>query len=218
MMPALTPCSCRYKHPSRDQHGAGAQHCHPHWGQRLQPAAAPDQRAARLRDHLHQRHPPLPRYSPPGALPQPLGLGEHARLVWDAQGVLPIPGTCWMNQPCAAVVSLQGGGNSGKGAALALPGSTWPRALSHGSCACIPGFLWLILSSFSFLFSSQLKAPRWQTPSSRPTPACSTMQVSNFASHSFPLSLLCSSPLFLGGERHHGVEHWTGTAYLGGDS
>lgn len=105
-----------------------------------------------------------------------------------------------------------------QGAALALPGSTWPGALSCGSCTCIRGFLWLILSSFSFLFSSQLKAPRWQTPSSRPTPACSTMQVSNFASHSFPLSPLCSSPLFLGGEYHHGVEHWTGAAYLGRDS
>lgn len=69
-----------------------------------------------------------------------------------------------------------------------------------------------------FSFSSQLKAPRWQTPSSRPTPACSTMQVSNFASHSFPLSPLCSSPLFLGGEHHPGVAHWTGVVYLGTDS
>lgn len=69
-----------------------------------------------------------------------------------------------------------------------------------------------------FLFSSQLKAPRWQTPSSRPTPACSTMQVSNLASRSFSLSPFCSPPLFLGGEHHHGVEHWTGAAYLGRDS
>lgn len=93
-----------------------------------------------------------------------------------------------------------------QGTALPLHGGAWPGTLSRWSCACIPGFLWLILSSFSFLFSSQLKAPRWQTPFSRPTPACSTMQVSNFASHSFPLSPLCSSPLFLGGEHHPRVE------------
>lgn len=70
----------------------------------------------------------------------------------------------------------------------------------------IPGFLFLILSSFSLLFSSQLKAPRWQIPSSKPTQACSTMQVSNFASRFFPLSPLCSSPLVSGGERYPGVE------------
>lgn len=218
MVPALTPCPCRYKHPSGDQHGAGAQHCHAHWGERLQPAAAPDQRAARLRDHLHQWHPPLPRYGPLRLRHAP-GLGECAWLMRGARGVLPIPGAGWVNPPCAPLASLQGGGNSGREqlcpSMAALGQDPFPMGAVHAS---IPGFLWLILSSFSFLFSSQLKAPRWQTPSSRPTPACSTMQVSNLASHSFPLSPLCSSLLFLGGEPHPGVEHWTGAVYLGMDS
>lgn len=60
-LPVLTPPSCRYKHPPWHQHGARAQHRHADRGERLQPAATADQRAARLRDHLHQRHPPLPR-------------------------------------------------------------------------------------------------------------------------------------------------------------
>lgn len=62
VFPALIPApSRRYEHPPRHQHGAGAQHRRAHRGERLQPAAAAEQRAARLRAHLHQRHPPLPR-------------------------------------------------------------------------------------------------------------------------------------------------------------
>lgn len=60
---------------------------------------------------------------------------------------------------------------------------------SAGSCP----WLSLCLLSFFSLFSSQLKAPQWQIPSSKPTRACSTMQVSHLALHFFssPLSALC---------------------------
>lgn len=197
-MPALMPCSCRYKHPSRDQHSAGAQHRHAHWGERLQPTAPPDQRAACLRDHLHQWHPSLPRYSPWGG-------GVCLAHAGCLRGVPHPRNTLNESAMCSCGITA-GRREFRQGAALPLHGGAWPGTLSRWSCACIPGFLWLILSSFSFLFSSQLKAPRWQTPFSRPTPACSTMQVSNFASHSFPLSPLCSLPLFLGGEHHPGVE------------
>jgi len=60
-LPALTASSRRYEHAPRYQHGARAKHRHADRGERLQPAATADQWAARLGDHLHQRHPPLPR-------------------------------------------------------------------------------------------------------------------------------------------------------------
>uniref|UniRef100_A0A8B9N584 RRM domain-containing protein n=1 Tax=Accipiter nisus TaxID=211598 RepID=A0A8B9N584_9AVES len=150
----------------------------------------------------------------------PSGLGTCARLTWQAPGVLPTPGTRWMNQPCTdphrnpsscGIAAFASRGMDALGSNERAGSSSAPlrRCLAVSSLLwelLIPRFLLLILSSFSLLFSSQLKAPRWQIPSSKPTQACSTMQVSNFALHFFPLSPLCSSPLFLGGERHLGVE------------
>lgn len=150
----------------------------------------------------------------------PSGLGTCARLTRQAPGVLPTPGTRWMNQPCTdphrnpsscGIAAFVSRGMDALGFNERAGSSSAPlrRCLAASSLLwelLIPRFLLLILSSFSLLFSSQLKAPRWQIPSSKPTQACSTMQVSNFALHFFPLSPLCSSPLFLGGERHLGVE------------
>lgn len=87
-----------------------------------------------------------------------LGLGERAWLLQGAQGVLPIPGTCWMNQPWAPVASLQGGGNSGREQlcpSLAAVGQEpFPVGAAHASLA------------FSGLF--YLPSPFSSLPSSKP--------------------------------------------------
>lgn len=88
---------------------------------------------------------------PPGAPPQPPGLMR------DAPGVLPVPGTHWVNQQRAPVASLQGGGNSGREQlcpSMAVRGQEpFPAGAAHASLA-FSGLLYLP-SPFSSLPSSK---------------------------------------------------------------
>ncbi|KAM9639606.1 CUGBP Elav-like family member 6 isoform 4-T5 [Morphnus guianensis] len=173
-------------------------------------------------------YPGNPPRSLPGGLHRiPSELGTRARLTQQATGVLPTPGTRWMNQPCTdphrnpsscGIGAFASGGMllapmKEQGAALPLCGGAWPRALSRGSCSS-PGF--------SCLFS--LPSPFFSLPSSKPHGGRSPpASLRRHAALCRSQTLLCTSslsplfaphPYFWGVNITLGLNHRTGAACL----